>query len=266
MTPSGFGAARNLGSCAMPFRIAFRRASSSNGFVRNSSAPALIAFTEVGMSPWPVRKMIGIWRSSLASSRCRSSPLRPGRCRSKTRQLGISARGVARNSYADPNVRTGRPAERIRLSTASRTDSSSSTTYTGVSIFFIRGPLLVGSLRLQRCIHRVQQCVLTERLDQVRDRAVSQCARARSLVGSMCRDENDRNVTLAGRQVTLQVEATHPRHSDIEYEAVGVLQLLRTREVFGGRECLHAQPDRADQAAQRFANRLIVIDNRNQRD
>src|SRR5712691_10328140 len=79
-------------------------------------------------------------------------------------------------------------------------------------------------------------------------------------------DENDGDVTLARRQLTLHVEPAHPRHPDIEYEAVGARQVLRTREVVGGRECLHAQPDRADQAAQRFAHRLIVIDDRNQRD
>src|SRR5260370_1382017 len=146
----------------MPSRIAFSRSSSANGFVRNSSAPALIARTDVGMSPWPVRKMIGIWISALASSRCRSSPFNPGRCTSRTRQLATSARGLARNSCADSNVRT--------------------------------------------------------------------------------------------------------RNPDIEYEAVGALRVLRTREVVGGRECLHIQPDRADQAAQRFADRLIVIHNRNQRD
>ena len=82
----------------------------------------------------------------------------------------------------------------------------------------------------------------------------------------MRRDENDRDVTLAHRQVTLELEPAHPRHPDIEYEAIGALQVLRTREVVGGRECLHTQPDRADQTAQRFADRLIVIHNRNQRD
>src|SRR2546428_4878996 len=264
--PSWFGAARALRSWAMPSRIAFSRSSSANGFVRNPSAPALIARTDVGMSPWPVRKMIGILISALASSRWRSSPFNPGRCTSRTRQLGTSARGLARNSCADANVRPLNPAERIRLSPASRTDASSSTTYTEVSFVFIRKPLpRPVFLRAQRRIDRFEKSILTERLAQVRDGAISQRPRACALVGSVRRYENDRNVTLARRELTLELKPTHPGHPHIENQAVGLAELLRIRELLGRRECLHAQTERADQAAQGLADRLIVIDNRNQR-
>ena len=37
--------------------------------------PAFMARTVIGMSPWPVMKMIGIRTSPLSSSCCRSSPL-----------------------------------------------------------------------------------------------------------------------------------------------------------------------------------------------
>ena len=41
---------------------------SRNGLVRKSTAPAFMAFTVIGISPWPVMKIIGIWIFVLASS------------------------------------------------------------------------------------------------------------------------------------------------------------------------------------------------------
>jgi hypothetical protein len=46
-------------------------------------------------------------------------------------QLGLPAQGLARNSRADEKVSTDHPLDRMRLPTESRTDASSSTTYTG---------------------------------------------------------------------------------------------------------------------------------------
>jgi hypothetical protein len=46
--------------------------------VKNSTAPACIACTVIGISPWPVIKIIGMARSASASRCCSSSPLRPG--------------------------------------------------------------------------------------------------------------------------------------------------------------------------------------------
>jgi hypothetical protein len=39
--------------------MAYNNSSSPNGFDRDSTAPAFIARTEEGMSPWPVIKTIG---------------------------------------------------------------------------------------------------------------------------------------------------------------------------------------------------------------
>ncbi len=66
--------------------IALSKSSASNGFVKNSIAPALIAFTDIGMLPWPVRKMIGTLSPALASSLWSSSPLRPGSSTSRITQ------------------------------------------------------------------------------------------------------------------------------------------------------------------------------------
>src|SRR5262249_24721303 len=132
--PFFFGA---LEQRAIAWCTAASRDSSSNGLVKNSRAPDFIARTDIGMSPYPVRKMIGICTSALASSSCKSSPLRPGSLTSSTRQLGSCARDLTRKSAADAKVSTGRPAERMRLASDSRTDRSSSTTWTGACVSVI---------------------------------------------------------------------------------------------------------------------------------
>jgi hypothetical protein len=48
--------------------MASSSASSLNGFVRNSTAPAFMACTVIGTSPWPVAKMTGVLIQSVAMS------------------------------------------------------------------------------------------------------------------------------------------------------------------------------------------------------
>src|SRR5262245_48642358 len=98
----------------------------------------------MGMSPWPVMKMIGRSISTAASSRCRSSPLRPGSRTSSTRQAGTSGRWLVRNSRADAKVATLRPTERRRLWSASRIAASSSITKTMACVLVMLLPLIGG--------------------------------------------------------------------------------------------------------------------------
>ena len=51
--------ARRARSRSRPNWIASSRSWSRNGLVMNSSAPPFIACTDIGISPWPVMKMIG---------------------------------------------------------------------------------------------------------------------------------------------------------------------------------------------------------------
>src|ERR1700674_3122604 len=99
-------------------------------------APAFIARTVVGISPWPVMKTMGISLFASTIRRCKSSPLRSGNCTSSTRQLGASVRARLRNASADANASTLSPADRTRRPSASRTEASSSTmnTMSGVSV------------------------------------------------------------------------------------------------------------------------------------
>ena len=96
------------------------RTSSANGLVRNSRAPAFIARTVIGTSPWPVMKMIGMTIRSPAMRFCKSRPLRSGRPTSRIRQLGTKVRGRERNSCADANVSGCQPSRRRLFYLASR--------------------------------------------------------------------------------------------------------------------------------------------------
>src|SRR5262249_37753852 len=102
----------------------------SKGLVRNSTAPAFIALTVVGMSPCAVTKMIGIESPERRSSRWTSRPSIPGSWRSSTRQLGPSPRSRPRNSRAVAKVSARKPADLNRSAIEARTSSSSSTTNT----------------------------------------------------------------------------------------------------------------------------------------
>ena len=93
-------------------------------------APALMARTDIGTSPCPVMKMTGRSMFDFAISRWKSSPLKPGSRTSSTMQPGASGRLNCRNSSVEPNDRTFRWIERIRLSSASRTEGLSSITNT----------------------------------------------------------------------------------------------------------------------------------------
>ena len=49
-------------------RTASRRSCARTGSEKNSTAPAFMAFTDIGMSPWPVMKIIGMLICIFASS------------------------------------------------------------------------------------------------------------------------------------------------------------------------------------------------------
>ena len=74
--------------------------------------------------------MIGRSVRSAATRFCSSRPLRPGREMSSTRQLGVNTRGRSRNSCAEAKVSGCQPSSCIKVSSDSRTHTSSSTTNT----------------------------------------------------------------------------------------------------------------------------------------
>src|SRR5580692_5399027 len=238
----------------MACRIALNNASSLNGFVRNSTAPAFIAWTVFGTSPWPVIKMIGISGRSTATCFCRSRPLRPGREISSTRQLGTTASGRARNSSADANICGSQPSQRINNSSDSRTDTSSSTTNTiGTACDIRDNPSLwpnacasiilysSGKLALNRSVHpkrhieSLKQSRIAEWLEQARHGALCQNSRAHSLI-PIRSDEDDRNVLPTKLQFPLKFRSRHARHGDVEDQTVGLTDVFGGKELFRRRE------------------------------
>src|SRR6476661_8964583 len=113
---SRFNAARRLS----------RRSSSSNGLVRNSTAPARNACIRIRASPWAVMKIVGILMASALSRAWSSSPDIPGMRMSAMRQAACRCSSEPRNSSADPNARALNPASFNRPCRALRIKSSSS--------------------------------------------------------------------------------------------------------------------------------------------
>src|SRR5580704_4971616 len=181
--------------------MALSNAVSPNGLVRNSTAPAFIACTVIGTSPWPLMKMIGMSLRSTATRFCSSRPLSPGRETSSTRQLGAKIRGRSRKSCAEANVSGCHPSLRISSSSDSRTEMSSSTTNT---IGVAAGDTGDG---------------LTARLEQALYRTSLEQSWADGLI-LITSDEDDRNLFPAQLQFLLQFGSGHARHGDVQDQAV----------------------------------------------
>src|SRR5918993_1185075 len=257
------------------------RASPPNGFVRNSTAPAFIACTVIGMSPCPVMKMIGISVRSLATCRWRSSPLRPGSETSSTRQLGLSTGGRARNSCADAKVSARQPSWRISSSSDSRTEMSSSTTKTTGGIRspprsnvdsppsaiegFMSAPCAPQIDRsAKRGRHGTEQSRLAERLEQALHGSLRQHARADAIVSSR-RDVDDWNLEPSARQLLLEIGSGHARHRDVQDQAPRLANEPRREELFGRRERPGAEAAHLEQIRERLPYGLVVVDDRHER-
>src|SRR5262245_42211199 len=86
-----------------------------------------MALTDIGTSPYPVMKTMGMELLAFASSVCSWKPLKLGILTSSTRQLTTSGSLLASNSVAEPNILTLRPTELSRAATEIRKSGSSST-------------------------------------------------------------------------------------------------------------------------------------------
>ena len=118
---------RDARLCARADSIARIKSASLNGFVRKSTAPALIARTDDGMSPCAVTNTIGVSFVGVIR-RCSSRPLISGSSMSSTRQAGRSGFGYARYSAAEPNTTACMSKLDSSSLKASRIRRSSSTT------------------------------------------------------------------------------------------------------------------------------------------
>src|SRR5271170_1696769 len=79
----------------------------------------------------------------------------------------------------------------------------------------------------------------------------------------MRRDKNYRDRTVTGRQLTLKLNAAHPRHTHIKYQTVRVYKLVRIHELFSRSERADRESDRSDEPPKGLTDGLVIINNRN---
>src|SRR5262249_24670884 len=79
------------------------------------------------------------------------------------------------------------------------------------------------------------------------------------------RNENDRDVALSTCELALHVEARHAGHRDVQNETTRLVEDWRGEEFETGREGPRLETDLAYQVGQRFAHRLVVVDDCNER-
>src|SRR5437899_11409890 len=73
-------------------------------------------------------------------------------------------------------------------------------------------------------------------------------------------DEDDRHVPMGLHQAALQLRPAHPRHADVEDQAVGLAHPIRAQELQGGGEEPHFELEGPEQGPEGVADRVIVVD------
>src|SRR5262249_43376512 len=82
---------------------------------------------------------------------------------------------------------------------------------------------------------------------------------------AMSSHEDDRNSDVRLGELGLEIEATQPRQAHVEYETARHIRQLGFKQVCRRSEQLDLVSNRAEQASQRFAHELIVVDNKDDR-
>ena len=115
------------------------------------------------------------------------------------------------------------------------------------------------ALSFQGGIEASNQGFPIEGLGQIADRPGLQSSRAIALDGEGG-DENEWQAISPGKQVGLQVETAHGRHSDIRDHARCVTQMGRSQELLGRREGMDGVAKRSHEVVGRCANGPIIVD------
>jgi hypothetical protein len=101
---------------------------SLTGFNRKAAPPAVRTFSPRPGSSRPVITITGKRMPVATKSRCTSSPVKLGICKSRIKQSGCRCLSDSRNCCPDKNVSTSKPTERKRRPRDLHTSASSSTT------------------------------------------------------------------------------------------------------------------------------------------
>jgi hypothetical protein len=79
------------------------------------------------------------------------------------------------------------------------------------------------------------------------------------------RNEDDGHLLPPCNKLVLKIQATHPRHLHIGYQAVNLSDDIGRQKRLGGIEYPGGEPQRSDQAFRRKANGLVIVNDRDQR-
>src|SRR2546429_1857983 len=116
----------------------------------------------------------------------------------------------------------------------------------------------------QSSVQCPEQRGLAEWLVQTLHRALGKHAWAEGLI-AICGNEHDGDLMPATGQFLLQLGTGHPRHRDVEEQRPGLLDRIRCEKLFRRRERLDVETALPQQVGERFAHRLVVVDDRHER-
>src|SRR5207253_4024354 len=117
---------------------------------------------------------------------------------------------------------------------------------------------------LEQLLEDVQQRRCADWLAQELDRSGRPCPTLLVVAGP-AGEEYDRDSYAALGEATLDLQAVHVRHANVQHEACGSRRRSGGQKLFPGGERLGARSEGPDQTAGRLPNRSIVVDDRDER-
>src|SRR5207253_9217796 len=117
---------------------------------------------------------------------------------------------------------------------------------------------------LEQLLENAQQRRRADRLAQELGRSGRPCPPLLVVAGP-AGEEYDRDSHAAPGEATLDLQAVHVRHADVQHEACGSRRGSRGQKVFPGGERLGAISKGPDQTAGRLPNRSVIVDDGDER-
>lgn len=114
------------------------------------------------------------------------------------------------------------------------------------------------SLRVKRQINGVEQSRVAEWFEQTLYCTLCEHLGPNSLF-SLSGDEDNRNLSLAKLKFPLQLRSAHSRHGNVEDQATSLVKRVGRKKLLRGGECMGCKAELAEEVGQRFADRLVVI-------
>ncbi len=116
-----------------------------------------------------------------------------------------------------------------------------------------------GAISRKTQLDRIQQILIAERLSQELDRAPFHRLHGHRNV-TVSGDEDNRNVDVRRRELSLKIETTPARQSDIEHQTSWSVRAPFVQEFGNRRQGFGLHANGSDQAAKRLADLWVVID------